>query len=111
MLKRILIGSATLVLVAVMTLFVVRFFTRIEPINTDFEKNGLIYNEDCAIKIAEAIWLPIYGSIIYSSKPFKATLQDSVWIVEGTVNAQFGGAPFIKINRRDGRILEVTHYN
>ncbi|GIL24545.1 MAG: hypothetical protein BroJett042_30580 [Bacteroidota bacterium] len=108
--KRFLVGSITVALVASVALLLVRAYTRVEPVNIDFERDGLVYNEECAIKIAEAIWLPLYGSIIYSSEPFKATLMDSVWVVEGTVHAQFGGAPFIKINKKDGKILSVAHY-
>jgi hypothetical protein len=35
-----------------------------------------------AKKIAEAIWLPIYGEKIYNEKPYKVSLRgDSVWVV------------------------------
>ena len=54
--------------------------------------------------------MPIYGKDIYDEKPFKAKLQDGVWIVEGTVHTTFGGAAYIKINEKDGKILMVTHY-
>ena len=74
-------------------------------------KEGFIPNEATAIKVAEAVWLPIYGDRIYKSKPFKAILQDStVWIVEGTLKEnQKGGYPYIEIQKSDGKILKVTH--
>jgi hypothetical protein len=78
--------------------------------NPNPEKNGYVFNSETAVKIAEAVWLPIYGERIYSEKPFHAELRDTVWIVKGTVHAKLGGTVYIKINKRDGRILMVTHY-
>jgi hypothetical protein len=68
-------------------------------------------NEETAIKIAEAIWYPIYGSKIENSKPYKAHMKDSlVWIVEGTLpKGVKGGVPYIEINKKDCKILNVTH--
>jgi hypothetical protein len=72
--------------------------------------NGFVPNQETAIKIAEAIWLPIYGKEIYSKKPFKVTLQnDSIWIVEGTLNRGKGGVPYIEIQKKDCKILKVIH--
>ena len=82
-------------------------------------------NKETAIRIAEAVWLPIYGELIYKSKPFHAELNnDSVWHVYGTlekssinvnsagdtiVNIVQGGTPHIFINKIDGKILDVYH--
>lgn len=69
-------------------------------------------NAETAISIAEAIWLPIYGEKIYESKPFVAKLKDSsVWVVWGTLNPQYtsGGTPYIEIQKKDCKILKVTH--
>jgi hypothetical protein len=73
------------------------------------EKDGYINQPETAIKIAEAVWQPIYGDEIYNHKPFKAELKDSVWIVTGTVYTKLGGAPRMVINKKDGRILELEH--
>lgn len=76
-----------------------------------------------AIKIAEAVWLPIYGQRIYKELPFQVTLQgDTLWVVTGTSNPKsgydsitktvtvhFGGASYIEISRNDGKILAVDH--
>ena len=71
---------------------------------------GYIPNETTAIKVAEAIWLPIYGKEIYEYKPFKAILGDNdVWIVSGTVHTQKGGSPFALIQKKDGKIIDVYH--
>lgn len=68
-------------------------------------------NEETAIKIAEAIWYPLYGSKIENSKPYTAHMKDSlVWIVEGTLpKGVKGGVPYIEIRKKDCKILKVTH--
>jgi hypothetical protein len=64
-----------------------------------------------SIKIAEAIWLPIYGEEIYNYKPFISRLKNGkIWIVEGTLaKGNNGGAPYVEIQKKDGKILKVTH--
>ena len=73
--------------------------------------DGLVPNEETAIRIAEAVWLPIYGSLIYGSRPFKARLvDDSIWVVEGTLpEGSVGGTPYAEIQRKDGKVLKVIH--
>jgi len=69
-------------------------------------------NKETAVKIAEAIWLPIYGVEIYDYKPFVAKLKaNNVWVVEGTLRKEYnaGGVPYIEIQKRDCKILKVTH--
>lgn len=71
---------------------------------------GFVPNEITAIKVAEAIWLPIYGSEIYNYKPFKAKLiNKKIWRVEGTVHTEFGGSPIAEIQKSDCRILLIYH--
>jgi hypothetical protein len=72
--------------------------------------DGYVPDETTAIKIAEAIWLPIYGEEIYNYKPFKAELLDKkVWRVSGTVHTQLGGSPIAEIEKSDCKILKVIH--
>ena len=68
-------------------------------------------NEETAIKIAEAIWLPIYGEGIYNQKPYIVSLlKDSVWVVEGTLaKNKRGGVAYIEIQKKDCKILKVIH--
>jgi len=68
-------------------------------------------DKETAIKIAEAIWYPIYGKKIYEEKPFVARLENpGVWIVEGTLKEyEVGGVAYIEIQRKDCKILKVTH--
>jgi hypothetical protein len=73
-------------------------------------RDGYVPDEMTAIKIAEAIWLPIYGNEIYKYKPFKAKLiGGKVWEIYGTVYTQKGGSPIAKIRKSDCKIIEVTH--
>ncbi len=67
-------------------------------------------SEEVAIKIAEAIWLPIYGEKVLRYKPYKATLKDGkLWVVRGTIGKGLGGVPYIEIQKSDCKVLKVTH--
>ena len=67
-------------------------------------------NSETAIKIAEAVWHPIYGDKINDSKPYTAVLENNVWIVDGTLpEGMKGGTPHIEIQKKDGKILGVSH--
>ena len=74
-------------------------------------KNGFIPNEETAVKIAEAVWLQIYGEKIYNYKPYKVQLNnDSIWSVEGVFQEpSVGGVPYVEIQKSDGKILIVAH--
>lgn len=67
--------------------------------------------EKVAREIAVIILTPIYGKEnIEKQKPFNATLLgDSVWVVEGTRGNIEGGTAYIEIQKRDCKILKVTH--
>jgi len=74
--------------------------------------NGFIPDSSTAVRIAVAVWVPIYGAnVIASERPFVATLHESVWTVTGTLPSgdNVGGTALAKIAKRDGRILLVTH--
>jgi hypothetical protein len=93
------------ILLISMCLFLVSF----KSVEQD-KRYGYVPNAEAAKKIAESVWLPIYGEDIYHNKPFKAKLsKNKIWIVEGTVHASHGGAPYIEIRKKDGKILKVTY--
>ena len=70
----------------------------------------LVPNAETAIKIAIAVWLPIYGDRIYDEKPFHAELKNGIWFVYGTLKSGYkGGVAEAKIRKIDGLILEVIH--
>ena len=82
---------------------------------------GYVSSDSTAIRIAIAVWLPIYGTEIYKKQPFVATLSANKkkWTVTGslkkptTINGENiivkGGVPVIEINVDDGKILRVIH--
>lgn len=75
-------------------------------------------NEETAKKIAEAIWIPIYGeSHILKQRPYSAELVNDIWIVKGLIPEPYrydpnirGGTAYIEIRKKDCKILKVTHY-
>ena len=72
--------------------------------------NGYVPNEATAIRIAVAVWEPIYGaSKIAEQKPYRARLEKGIWIVEGTLHAEIGGIAVAEIAKSDGRVLRVSH--
>ncbi len=73
-------------------------------------KEGFVPNDTTAIKIAEAVWVAIYGEDVYKKKPYKVKLKNGIWIVEGTLPRNYqGGVPYILIQKKDGKILKVMH--
>jgi len=81
-----------------------------EPAAVDKPINGYVPDEQTAIAIAVAAWIPIYGKKqIGKQKPYKAVLNDGVWTVTGTLKHGKGGTAQARIGRRDGRILEISH--
>jgi hypothetical protein len=72
--------------------------------------DGYVPNEETAIRIALAVWEPIYGaSQIAEQKPYRARLERGVWIVEGTMHSEMGGVAIAEIAKADGRVLRVSH--
>lgn len=72
---------------------------------------GVVPDEVTAVKIAEAVFPPIFGDEEVSRyKPYHATLKDGVWTVYGTLkpNAR-GGTPMMKIQKYDGKVVEIWH--
>lgn len=68
-------------------------------------------NEETAIKIAEAILIPIYGNEVITKRPFTVRLIDGkIWHVEGSIGLdELGGIPIIEIQKKDCKILSITH--
>ena len=74
-----------------------------------YPRKGYVSNEETAAKIAEAVWLSIYGEKIYNQKPYCVNLiKDSIWIVNGYVPfGTYGENAYIEIRKKDGMILRV----
>lgn len=77
-------------------------------------ENEIVPDEATAIKIAEAIGLPVFGKHISDYKPFHASLEnDSIWHVYGLPKKtwfyiQLGGSPEFDIQKKDGKVLKVN---
>jgi hypothetical protein len=74
--------------------------------------NGYVPDAATAIRIAVAVWEPIYGEEkIAAEKPYRAKLlTNAVWKVEGSLPENtFGGIATALIDKEDGRILKVYH--
>jgi len=75
-------------------------------------KEGYVPDATTAIKIAVAVWVPIYGEkTIADEKPYIAKLSnEGVWTVCGSLPANMvGGTAIAEISKKDGRILRVSH--
>jgi hypothetical protein len=72
---------------------------------------GLVPPSEVAVRIAVAIWEPIYGaSNIERQKPYLATLKDGVWYVYGSLPpGAAGGVAIAEIAQRDARVLRISH--
>jgi hypothetical protein len=81
------------------------------PHATDLPKDGFVPDAKTAIKIAVAVWGPIYGEEhISSEQPFTAVLTNGVWLVDGSLPKGWaGGTVHAEISKDDGRILKVVH--
>lgn len=76
---------------------------------------GFVPDASTAIRIAEAVMIPIFGQReVETDRPFTATLEKDVWIVESNHNlsnlTEKGGVFVAKIMKKDGRILLVGFY-
>ena len=73
---------------------------------------GYLGNEATAVQVAEPILFNIYGKDhILEQKPYQVHQIDSVWVINGTlpVNYTNGGTFFIVLNKKDGKVLSISH--
>lgn len=77
---------------------------------------GYVPDARTAIRIAIAVWSPIYGEKhIQSERPFHAALNHGIWTVTGSLRPSphgyvvVGGVALAKISKKDGCILQVIH--
>ncbi len=74
-------------------------------------KNGFVPDKVTAVRVAEAILIPIYSEKqIALEHPFSAELKDGVWIVEGHLpDGGNGGVAEIRISKRTCEVISVIH--
>lgn len=84
-------------------------------------KQGYVPNSTTAVRIAEAVLVPVYGEKqIASERPLTATLKDGIWTVQGSLHCSdgrggttthcVGGVAVVKLSKVDARILSMNHY-
>jgi len=80
-------------------------------------RDGFVPTQAVALAVAEAVLIPVYGkSVIDAERPFKAMLKNNVWTITGTVPCDGppgavcpGGAAELRMSKRTGQILVMTH--
>jgi len=79
-------------------------------------KAGFVPDGPTAIRIAVAVWNPIYGEReIARQAPYSAKLENGVWHVSGSLASTVagrevvGGVAIAEIAKDDGRVLRVSH--
>jgi hypothetical protein len=78
----------------------------------DFKpKDGFVPTKEVAVKIAEAVLVPIYGKQVLKEKPWKVSLNGDKWFIEGNLpkGMVLGGVVQIEISKTDGQITNVIH--
>jgi hypothetical protein len=94
-----------------LTLLIIETFAHSQTNSKTDKTQDFVPDEQTAMRIAEAIWLPIYGEKVLDQKPFVAKLvKNKVWVVEGYLSPEaVGGIPHIEIQKSDCKILKVYH--
>jgi NTF2 fold immunity protein of polymorphic toxin system component len=106
-------------LILLLSAGMVMAYSQMKPGKVGFiPKNGFVPSAEVAQAIAEAVLLPVYGKeTVISERPFKATLHGGVWIITGSVPCDNpppgavcpGGSAEVRISKKTGQILHMTH--
>ena len=99
------IGTVALLMCWMVAMAASRDEHRVKP------DSGFVPDQATAARVAEAILIPIYGQEqIESERPFSAQLNGNTWQVKGHLAPGVdGGVAEVWLDKRDGRILRVTH--
>jgi NTF2 fold immunity protein of polymorphic toxin system component len=85
------------------------------------QKDGYVPDSTTAIKVAEAVLVPVFGKkLIESEEPFTAKLKDDVWTVSGTLYCSDrkggrstgncdGGVAVVQISKVDAHVISMIH--
>lgn len=99
------------------TLVVSLFLITVASFAANDETRDYVPDERTAIRIAEAVLIPIYGEKhVIRERPFRANLDDGVWTVKGHFPRSkdknvltVGGSMTVLIDKKSGCIKEVYH--
>jgi len=82
-----------------------------ESLHSYIPPNGFVPDSLTAVRIATAVWNSNYSERqIRGEQPYRATLRDGIWTVEGSLpKNSTGGVAVAKIAKRNGRIISVSH--
>jgi hypothetical protein len=75
----------------------------------------IVPDEKTALKIANAVWLPIYGGKSLFGYSYKIELiEGKFWSIVGIQRIKkffgsVGGGPYVEIDRKTGAILQIGH--
>jgi|SRR5215469_9073406 len=89
-------------------------------LGTPVSSQNKVTDSETAVKIAEKALARIYGKKqIEYERPFKASLENGIWIVAGTLHCMnkdgnetdvcVGGVASARVRAKDGRILSTMH--
>jgi len=81
---------------------------------------GYVPDSKTAVKIAEAVLVPVYGEKqIESERPLTASLKNGVWTVAGTLRCPDGkggvttqcdgGVAIVRISKSNAQVLFIVH--
>jgi hypothetical protein len=86
-------------------------FVLAEPKHNYLPRAGYVPDARTAVRIAEAVWIPIYGAkTLADEKPFVATRRGNIWYVQGTRTGKApGGTAEAEIDGQSGKIIRVSH--
>lgn len=108
--KKIILGIITIVTFSLIAFPIILHAD--EPQKHNYKpKEGYVPDEETAINIAVAVWIPIYGKEqIESEKPYKAVLENDIWHVTGSLPEGWrGGVAGAEISKDNGRIIRISH--
>ena len=82
-----------------------------EPPHFVYRKGGFVPDERTAIRIAEAVLIPIYGEkSVRQERPYNATLTNDIWTVTGHIPENYvGGVALVEISKKDARVIRIDH--
>ncbi|MFS4458811.1 NTF2 fold immunity protein [Bdellovibrio sp. HCB2-146] len=98
----------------IITFIVSSLLASIVSASDKLPENGVLPNEEAAIRTAESILVNVYGDKILNQRPFKARLENDVWKITGTFHCPSGanckgGVATIELNKRDGKVKNLVH--
>jgi hypothetical protein len=78
---------------------------------TPLPTQGVVPDEATAVKIAQAVFPPVFGEEEVSKySPYHAMLKEGIWTVYGTLKPNGrGGTPMMTIQKTDGKVTELWH--